>query len=341
MGEVTSMPALRGTVSTTTSEVRRGPRLSAVLARSYMRTFDDFVVLPSNAQAVESAMLFGTGRTPFVALVGPSGWGKSHLVEAATSAMEAAHGIRAQVVDAKEWANVGLRVDPFAPLVIDNVQEGAAQHKTRVQLQLTLERRVRSGRPTLVAFTAAKPTRPLRAFLPNHHAWIVATIDGPTASERLRVVAQMARAESLSLSEPLQRILAIHLNGNGRTLEGACKRLRLQDSCWLDSRASLRALGLLNPFFVDNSDWDLREEIATAAESRCRTDWNRELAIYTMLRVAFLAEADVAHYYEVEPSVAYACASRFQKRIDSSDDVAELTRKFAEDVVARLGSEGP
>ena len=190
----------------------------------------------------------------------------------------------------------------------------------------------------LLAFTAPKPTRALRSFLPNHNAWVIATIEPPTVAERVKVVGQMAKAEGLALSESLQAILARQLGGDGRTLEGAFKRLKLQDGRWLDAASSLRALGILNPFFVDNSNWDLREAIWNIAEGRCKTSWNRELATYVMLRVALLSEADVAHFFESEPSVAYARAASFQRRLDESEDVRHLARRFIEEVVDQLRS---
>lgn len=313
------------------------PRLSSVLVGSSEGCFDSIVTLPSNVQAIESALLFATGRSPFVAIVGPSGWGKTHLMGAAARTMQVLdRESRPGLISGKEWLLMSSRVDPMAPLLVDNAQEAFSQHRTRLQFKLALERRVKAGRPTLLAFTAPKSTRAFRAFLPNYNSWIVATIESPSTAERSKVVLQMAKAESLSISESLQSILAKQLAGDGRTLEGAFKRLRLQDGKWLDARSTLRALGILNPFFVDNSNWDLREAIWSAAEGRCRTAWNKELAIYVMLRIALLSEADVAHYFEVDPSVAYAKATSFQRRIDESEDVRDLLRHFVEDVVDRL-----
>lgn len=315
------------------------PRLSAVLLGPESRRFESIVTLPSNVQAVESALLFATCRTPFVVLVGPSGWGKSHLIEAAAHTMHALdRTCTPQVVTAKEWAQSSNRIDPMVPLLVDDLQGAIGQQRSRHQMRFALERRVRAGKPTLLAFSSLRATRALKAFLPNPSAWVVATIEPPDREERLKLVSQMSKAQGLALSESLQRILAKHLLGDGRTLEGAFKRLRLQDSRLLDAHASLRALGILNPFFSDNSDWDLREAILEAAEGRCKTSWNRELAAYVMVDVALLAEADVAHFFEVEPSVVYARKVAFQKRLDTNEDVRTLTRQFIEEVVDRLGA---
>lgn len=317
------------------------PRLSDVLLEGHGRSFDSIVTLPSNVQAVESALLFATGRSRLVAIVGPSGWGKSHLVEASSHTLSVLdRDARPQVLDGKEWLNPGLRLDPLAPLLVDDAQVAMGLHKARLQFRLALERRVKAGRPVLLAISAPKPTRALRAFLPNHHAWVIATIEPPTAAERAKVVAQMARVRGLALSESLQLILAKHLTGDGRTFEGAFKRLRLQDTRWLDAGSTIRALGILNPFFVDNATWDLREAIWAVAEQRCRTNWNRDLATYVMLRVAQLPESDVAHFFETEPKAAYTRAQAFQKTMEGNDEVRLAVREFLEVVVDRLRTGG-
>ncbi len=313
------------------------PRLSTVLLKNEPRSFDSLVTLPSNVQAAEAALLFGAGRLPFVSLVGPSGWGKSHLLEASAQALRQVNrDCSPQVVNAEDWVQTAHRLDPLEPLLIDNVQEAIDQHKSRLQLRLAIERRIRAGRPTMLAFTAPKVTRAIRNFLPNHHAWVVTEIESPTATERERLVRTMSRTEGLALSESLQWLLARKLLGDGRTLIGAFQRLKLADSKWLDGAATLRALGVLTPFFADNVTWDLREIIFESAVSRCRTDWNRDLATYVMLKVALIPEAEVAQFFEVKPATAYARAVAFQKRMDQSDDIRSQTRRFIEEVVDRL-----
>lgn len=316
----------------------RRPRLSSVLLHSEGKSFDSIVTLPSNVQAVESSLLFSTGRLPFVALVGPSGWGKTHLLQAAATACAVVERIpRPVIISAKEWLSAAYQIDPSQPLIVDDAQEAIEQHKIRIQMRLALERRVRAGRPVLLAFSTPKPTRAMKSFLPAYHtAWVTATIEPPTANDRQRVVAAMAKAEGLALAESLVKILARKLPGDGRTFEGALKRLRLAEAKWLDAAATLRALGVLNPYFADHGSWDLREFILDAIYRRCKTEWNRDLALYVMLHVALLPEADVASFMEMEPGAAFSRAERFRKLHEGSEDVRLQTRRCIESIVDTL-----
>ena len=60
-------------------------KLSNVLFERRVATFNSLAALPSNVEAIEAALMFSAGLNPFVAIVGPSGWGKSHLLGATSS----------------------------------------------------------------------------------------------------------------------------------------------------------------------------------------------------------------------------------------------------------------
>ena len=219
-----------------------------------------------------------------------------------------------RLVSVEDHLRSGGAVDLPGALVLDDCQEILAKPKLRLTLRLLLERRVRGGRPTMLAFTLPRPTRALGGLLPLERSWLVTTLQEPAAQERAALIEQMAAAEGLALSPRLVRIVATRMHGNGRTLSGALKRLRLAGATWLDAEATLRACGLLDPFFADNPGWDLKGKVARLAE-RNRVRFGRvlpaDLAIYTLLRVAGLAEADVARSFGIEPSAAYLRAGRF------------------------------
>lgn len=313
------------------------PRLSAVLRGSETRTFESMMTLPSNVEAVESAMLFATGRTPFVALVGPSGCGKTHLIEAAAATLRKHDpSCWPQVLSAKVWNHHTGGADVLSPWLIDNAQELIGQHKTKLQMRLALERRVRAVRPTLIAITAHRPTRALKSFLPNQHSWVIATIDLPTPSERYKLLSKIAASHGLSLSDDLLHILAHHLHGDGRTLEGACKTLRLEDSKFLDAPSTLRAVGLISRTASMSPSWDLRDIILEVAEGCSPVALCRDLAVYVMLRVGYIPEADVATFFEVDPSTVYATARAFEERVQSDESLRNRTRWFIRQVIDRL-----
>lgn len=315
--------------------VQRVPKLSEVLFEPSTRRFGTLAALPSNVRAIEAALLFANGLNTFVGLFGPSGWGKTHLLESAAHHIAQEYGPRPPILTADEWIANPNRHDPALPLLLDDVQDTFARARSRNVLRIALERRVRSGRPTLLGFTAAKLTRSTRHFLPFEREWEIAVLDAPAPSERMLVVQQMARCESLQLSTELTKLLAYHLKGNGRTLLGALKRLKLYGPMWQSKRATLRGCGLLDPFLCDNGEWDLKDRIERCVREADPSEWNgtsEDLAIYMMLREASLGEADVARYFGIEPAMAYLLATRFERRFA----VCERTRRALERCVERV-----
>ena len=324
-----------------TEDGRRAPRLSEVLFEASRATFATYAPLPSNVEAIDAALRFSAGDERLVALVGPSGWGKSHLLGAAARRMaKGSPPVRLATVE--DHLRSGCAVDVPGALVLDDCQDILAKPKLRLTLRLLLERRVRAGRPTMLAFTLPRPTRSLSTLLPAERNWLVTSLQAPATQERATLIEQMAAAEGLTLSPRLVRIVATRMHGNGRTLSGALKRLRLAGACWLDAEATLRACGLLDPFFADNPGWDLKGKILRLAE-RNRSRFGRvlptDLAIYTMLRVACLSEGDVARVAGVEPSGAYLRASRLADEIVADPGVAGYVGRFAELVIESLVAE--
>jgi chromosomal replication initiator protein len=292
----------------------RSPRLSQVLFDFPNRNFASFAALPSNVQAIDAALLFSAGMQPLVALVGPSGWGKSHLLEAVATRLATDGSAVPQLLTATEWALGTVRSEPTQPLLLDNAQDALEQSRTRQAMRLALERRVRAARPTLLCFTAGKASRMIRSLLPQPRSWTVASIGFPEPMERVLVIEQMARVEGLQLSHQLIKIVAFRMQGNGRTLTGALKRLKLFGSLWLDPASTLRACGVLNPFLADSHEWDLGETILRASrEGAPEPKFAQDIALYLMLRYASLAEPDAARYAGVEPREAYSRATALER----------------------------
>jgi len=291
--------------------------------------------------ALESAQLFSNRSAPFVALVGPSGWGKTHLLHASSDALRPEFLRSVGVCEAADYAVNPGRRDVHAPLLLDNVQGALDRSRARLQLRLALERRLRSGRPTLLSFTGSAQSSQLRSLLPNFKEWILCHVPVPKAAERELLARQMAKAEGLNLSDCLFCLLANQLAGTGCSLLGALKRLRLHQTQWRDPGMTLRACGVLNPFFADNSSWDLREHIAYCAQefpSECLSIPWEDLAIFAMLRIALLAEADVAQYFQIKPAAVYTRAIRFEERVScprNCDERADVLR-FLRYTIAKL-----
>lgn len=313
-------------------------RISQVLFEMPDRSFGSIASFASNIRAVDTALLFANGLHSSVAIVGPSGWGKTHILDAVSVHIEREYGQGPHLVSALDWVAQG-RQDVPVPLLLDNAQDALESARSRQLFRIALERRVRSGKRTMLAFTAHRPNRQLRSFLPSSKDWVVAHLPAPELPERFLVVDQIARAEGLKLGRPLVKVFADRIKGNGRTLSGAIKRLKLQGKIWSDDVQTLHACGLLDPFFVDSSDWDLAEHVLRTAElpefRRAKIN-QRDMALHTLLKVAELPEDKVARTFGVQPAEAFYTATRFGETLQGSSDLDALCSQFIGKVVATL-----
>lgn len=314
-----------------------GLKISDILFEKPRREFGSLAIVASNVQASEAVRLFTLGHHQFAALVGPSGWGKTHLLEAA--AVNCAFQPQPRVVAAADWAKQGARGEGPGPLILDNVQDAAVLARLRQPLRIGLERRVRSGRQTLLSITSTMPARLVKALLPSAKDWVIAHIDAPTSNERVLIIEKTAAVNDVALSSEIVQIMARRLGGNGRTLEGAVKRLKLDGSDWSSPELALRACGLLDPYFSANSGWDLREAIARVAhENRGIVPKNRikDLCLYLMLHRAQLNEASAAQFFNIEPCDAFQRAARFAKTIDQVEWELSAVSRITRETVAFL-----
>lgn len=318
-------------------QTRRAPKLSEVLFDGPTRNFASIAALPSNVQAIEAALLFSTGSLKFLTLVGPSGWGKSHTLEAVACRISHDAGVPPRVFSAQEWIDAGARADIPGALILDNVQDLLEGPRTRTSLRIALERRTRGSKATLLSFTAPKLTRPIRTLLPSPREWAIGVMAAPHPIERSLVLDQMAASEGMHLCPMLTKLIAGKMKGNGRTLMGALKRLKLGGTQWIEPRQVLRACGILDPFFSDNSGWDLADRVLKVAEEPefLEAPGLVDLALYTLLRIAGLSEAAVARTFGVAPAEAYAMSERFHTSLEN-EGVRQQCTRFVESIVECL-----
>jgi len=317
-------------------------RLSAVLFDAGDRSFSSLASLPSNVEAIEAGLLFATGLTGFVAIIGPTGWGKSHLLGVVSSRLRKdERDAPAPLLASEAVANSSLLETP-RPLILDDVQDLMNKPRLRMLLTMGLERRMRQGRRTMLAFTLPKPTRAMRALLPGPRDWKIAVMGAAEPAERVLLVNQLSATEGLMLSPRLVRVMATQMHGNGRTLAGALKRLRVSGTDWLDSCATVRACGVLAPFFSDNSEWDLEHRILKVAEIH-RNRFPRvnanDLALHVMLHIASLNEAQVARSANLEPADVYGRAGRFKVLTEEEPVLRGYVSQFVDLVVEALAAE--
>jgi hypothetical protein len=193
-----------------------------------------------------------------------------------------------------------------------------------------------------LAFTGDRPQRQLLNFLPYFREWRVALIEPPTLDERHHLLERLARTEGLDLDGSLICLLAERMKGNGRTLQGALKRLRLYGADWSGNRATLRAAGLLDHFFRDDSGWDLSERILLAVDKVCPSYPQvdaAEAAMYVMLRDATLNEVEIATSFGAKPAHVYTSACRLRSLAESSPEVRKCLSEIVDCTVAGFGSD--
>ncbi len=299
--ELTAGGASQASASLCSLDAREGSR------------FETFAALPSNIKAVTVAKQFAGGAQRFVALFGPSGWGKTHLLESVTSQISRLPDVSVAATSALDWISSPGRFDAQA-LLLDDVQDAARTPRTRHRLKQALERRVRSGRATMLGIAGEKPSFLVRSFLPSPRDWAIESMGEPSVSERELVVRQIAANEDLYVGKPIVRLIARHLNGNGRSILGALQRLGLVKQDWCRREDVLPACGALMPYLLGRDGWDLRDEISDGV-NRALSGFGlhdptsaAHIGAYLMLFEAGLSEAEVAIFMGVPPAAVYGRA---------------------------------
>ncbi len=296
-------------------------KLSAALFGRERGGFTSIAALPSNHKAIEACLRFSAGADPFVVLVGPCGWGKTHLLSAVSATMKRESGIATPVDSAIQWISTPpSRFDGQAPLILDDVQDVHEKSRPRQQLRSVLERRVRGGKPTLLSITSPRWSRAYKSLIPFAREWIVAPVLQPESKEKELIVRQMALAEGLILAPAILHLLAYKTVGNGRTLGCALRRLHLIQTGWTSPKQILRALGILYPHLHDERGWDLRDHVFEVIFRCMGTDFwpcqgisNQDLCVYIMIEAIGLGEKEVASFFRIEPGAVYGIAGRMKR----------------------------
>lgn len=299
------LQAMLGTARGTRSE---GVVIDQDLARPF-GGFHSFTALPSNIGAIEASMKFVSGASPFVALSGPSGWGKSHLLLSVEELMAKQAPNSVTLVSALQWCGASGRQDFAGTLILDDVQDVASHPRARHTLRQALDHRVRTGRRTLLAWMTSDSAKRTRALLPAGRDWLIAPIVEPTIDERELVVLQIANELQVTLSRATAQLVARHLNGNGRSIRGAIQRLRLVKTDWSTDQDVIPACGVLSPYLLGHNGWDPRDhvhEAVTKVFSESASSLSRnDVSCYLMMHEMGLSETEVATFLKVSPSKAY------------------------------------
>ncbi|MBX3111299.1 MAG: hypothetical protein KF857_04755 [Fimbriimonadaceae bacterium] len=279
------------------------------------------MTLACNQGAVELAREFSTDPSRHIVIVGPSGWGKTTLLEATARALCETTGRGVFVVPATRWVESKALVGDIGPVVVDDAQDATKNPRSTHKLRQALESRLRLHRPTLLSFTVAPGHRMRPPLWLASREWTVGTMGEPEGPEREAVVRSLARAEGVLLGPAVVRLIARHLRGNGRSVRGALQRLTLVKHNWTGVEDACRACGVLMPYLIGENGWDPRDEVHDAV-SQTLADWGRptkrsvsDVCAYILLHEVGLSEREVASFLDVQPARAFAMASAVAKRM--------------------------
>lgn len=298
--------------------------------------FATLATVQSNVCAVEAALLFGCGERTLVALEGPSGTGKSHLLDAVGHRIRRETGQHCEAMPAVPWLLGLTRHEQHAPLLLDDVQDAAKKPQTRQQLRRLLERRAELGRPTLICCNTAAHRKCLPDFLAaNARMWHVAHIAEPSLKERNAIVRKMALTFGISLAPELVQVIGAKVGGNGHSLAGTLCSLRSLGACWTMWPEVMRALAVLQPYLA--CGWDIRDHLSMVLGDMGR-DLPVELmprwpaaqsAMYFMREVVGLGEGDVAVYCGLTPGEVFEQCAQIRLQSDRATLALNIERQAA------------
>lgn len=336
--------------STSTSPARsrsagrgRPLRLSSAMQDSAPdASFNTLTMTGSNIRAVEAALNFARGAERLVCLIGPSGWGKTHLLRATADLMAREFDREWTYCGALEWLEEDRRPETPAPLILDDAQLPTMDFRNRHRWFLRLNRRVTLGRPTLIGATSSSAKRWTRTYLPRAREWTIAAIREPDVEERRLIVGRMAESFGLRLSLEAVNLIALHLVGNGNSIRGFFTRLSCESVDWEKRTNVLRLCGLLSPYALGYEGWDPRDRIFDAVKvlARHRGDdeaVTHQMACFLMLEIAKMSEGEVAAFFQSSPGHVYDQAEKLRLRLEDGleRERAVAYQAFAVDALCR------
>ncbi len=238
--------------------------LSDVLLGGESCDWNGFAALPSNFAAFEAAMRVAHGLSSFAVIVGPSGWGKTHLLQVAAERVASQFQSDCLIHSPSSFLALPESTSSSRPILVDGVQDVLRLPRLKHRFMMRLRERTRFRRPILLALEAEPQSKLLRELSMLRVKPSVFPISVPTSSERELIVINVALSMGMQLHRTLARLIARHVDGNGRSILGALNRLALYGNDWSCESSLPRALGITLPFLRGRDGWDLRDSVQEA-----------------------------------------------------------------------------
>jgi chromosomal replication initiator protein len=225
------------------SVVARSAAAAAPPARRQPPRLGDFVVGPSNRMAFAAVELAAArpGEMSPLVIHGPSGVGKTHLVEAACDRARELHpGATAVCLSAEQFTTAFLQAlhggglpgfrrscRSADVLVIDDLQFFVGKKATLLELQQTLDALLRQGRQLIFACDRELDALPeLGAdLLTRLRGGMVARLLPPDYDVRRGIVAAICEKRGLAVPDDVLHYVATSMTRHARELLGAVNRL--------------------------------------------------------------------------------------------------------------------
>jgi chromosomal replication initiator protein len=214
------------------------------IPRRPLASLDSFVIGNSNCLAHKAAQMAAEQPGAYSPLLfhGPTGTGKTHMLEGICSAFRKSHPrARTILLSAEQFTSHflealrGSGMPSFRRkhrdldlLVIDDVHFFANKRATLVELLHTVETMLRGGRQ--LVFAADRPPSALKVLGPELTARLsggmVCRLEPAEYSTRLGIVRELATRLDLTVPEEVEAFIASHFTTQSRELAGALKRLQ-------------------------------------------------------------------------------------------------------------------
>lgn len=294
-------------------------------------------LLPYNYEVVETAMQFVNGEEHFVALYGPSGWGKTHIISIIADRLKRDDADEPIIRSASEWLKEPVVKDVTEPLILDNVRAIAYSTEERKWFKEKLALRMKADCPTVVVY-ATDSEEDFDGILPSKSHWVFAEMAEPTEEERQQIVRHLANKHEVLLNESVVRMMARHLHGNGLTLYGALQTMQLVKKDWSHDSASCEACGVLMPYLFGRDGWDPRDDVYEAISSsipQSPEGLKRDISAYFMTHLLGFDERTIACFLHIQPGSVYRKTKKIESGLEDGTVQAEandaeraILRKF-------------
>lgn len=207
-------------------------------------SLSDFVVGPCNrvAFAGTQAVLNQLGQMSPLMVYGPTGTGKTHLLEGIANAARRSHGVKRVVMLSSEQftsyflealrgtglPNFRRKYRDVNMLLIDDLQFFVGKNATIVELKHTVDTLLRSGRQ--LVFSADRPLPEIDGLGPDLIARIsgglICGMESPGEETRFAIARCLSVARGLRIPDAVLSLIAGQVSGDVRLIGGALNRLQ-------------------------------------------------------------------------------------------------------------------